>query len=97
MARKSTTFKEVVKILATRQKISTGEAEKFLEIFLDEIKQELLKGNKVGLKDFGTFSLNTWKSNEVYSIKKGEKQKMQIKTVSFKPSDKIKKKIKSSR
>lgn len=96
MARKSTTFKEVVKILATRQKITASEAEKFLETFLDEIKQELLKGNKVGLKDFGTFSLTTWKSNEVYSIKKGEKQKMQIKTISFKPSIKIKEKIKSN-
>ncbi|OQA52659.1 MAG: DNA-binding protein HU [candidate division WS2 bacterium ADurb.Bin280] len=96
MAKKSTTFKEVVKILSNKQKISKKEAENFLEVFFEEIKQELLKGNKVQLKDFGTFSTTTWKASEVYSIKKGEKQKMQIKTISFKPSIKIKDKIKSS-
>ena len=68
--------------------------EKFLNIFLTEIKQSLYKGERVELRGFGTWSTGIQKARISRNPKTGAKVKTpQKKTINFKMSKELFKKI----
>ena len=68
--------------------------EKFFNIFLKEIKQSLYKGERVELRNFGTWSVNTQKARTSRNPKTGEKvQTPEKKIIHFKMSKELFKKI----
>lgn len=84
-------------ILRTRRK--TGEdkekVRKIVNLYFDEIKKGILSGKQVRLSNFGTFELRNWKKSTYYDPNSRNKITKSIKTVAFKPSSKLKEKIKS--
>jgi len=68
--------------------------EKFFNIFLKEIKQSLYKGERVELRNFGTWSVNIQKARTSRNPKTGEKvQTPEKKIIHFKMSKELFKKI----
>ena len=68
--------------------------EKFLDIFLLEIKNALKKGERVELRGFGMWSTHTQKARISRNPKTGEKVKTpQKKTIHFKMSKEMFKKL----
>ena len=68
--------------------------EKFLNIVLDEVKKSLYRGERVELRDFGTWSIHKQKARISRNPKTGEKiQTPEKKTIHFKMSKKLFNKI----
>ena len=68
--------------------------EKFLNIFFNEIKQTLNRGERVELRGFGSWSVHTQKARISRNPKTGEKiETPQKKTIHFKMSKDLFKKI----
>ena len=68
--------------------------EKFINIILNEIKQTLKRGDRVELRGFGIFSINTQKARISRNPKTGEKVNTpEKKTIHFKMSKDLFKKI----
>jgi len=93
MATKSSTSKNIKAKLAKKAGISDAEAEGFINTFLDLMTEKLINGEKVHLQEFGVFEIHEWKKNEIYNINDKSKESRPIKTISFKPSAKLKEKI----
>ena len=68
--------------------------EKFINIFINEIKLALYKKENVEIRDFGTWSINIQKSRLARNPKSGEKIEIpEKKKIRFKMSKKLFKKI----
>ena len=68
--------------------------EKFLNIFLNEIKQALKKGERVELRNFGSWSIRIQKARISTNPKTSEKvETPQKKTIRFKMSKELFKKL----
>ena len=68
--------------------------EKFLNIFLNEIKQALKKGERVELRNFGSWSIRIQKARISRNPKTSEKvETPQKKTIRFKMSKELFKKL----
>lgn len=93
MAKKSSTSKNIKVKLAQKTGINHGEADLFIKSFLDVLTDKLLNGEKVHLQEFGVFEIHEWKKSEIFNINKKLKETRTIRTVSFKPSAKLKEKI----
>jgi integration host factor subunit beta len=71
--------------------------EKFLDIFFDEIKNALKKGERVELRGFGIWSTNIQKARISRNPKTGEKvQTPEKKTIHFKIAKEMFKKLNNS-
>lgn len=49
---------ELIKKLAEESNLTTGEATKFLNSFVEVVKNELKQGNEVAITGFGTFKVS---------------------------------------
>jgi len=68
--------------------------EKFLDIILDEVKKSLNRGERVELRDFGSWSVHRQKARISRNPKTGEKiETPEKKTIHFKMSKKLFNKI----
>jgi len=90
---KYATNKDLAKAVRKKLKISEELAREVIDSYLCHIKTNILKSEHVNLKNFGTFDLKKWKSGSYYSINEKRKIEKELKTVSFKPSSIIKRKI----
>lgn len=93
MAKKSSTAKNIKTKLAKKAGISEPEAEQFIKTFLDLMSEKLVRGDKIHLQEFGVFEVHEWKKNEIFNINSKTKESRPIRTVSFKPSAKLKEKV----
>ena len=91
MAAKSSTSKNIKSKLAKKAGISPAEADQFIKSFLGV----LIAGDKIHLQEFGVFEIHEWKKNEIFNINKKSKESRPIRTISFKPSAKLKEKVTS--
>jgi DNA-binding protein HU-beta len=90
---KFSTKKDLVKALAKSTKVPTDILRDFTDGYFEFIKQALLEDKEVKLVEFGNFRVTKWKTQDVFDINTGRKNEMQIKTVKFKPSESLKKKV----
>jgi integration host factor subunit alpha len=90
---KYSTTKDLAKSLSKETKISLAEAKKIVDSYFGEIKKKLLKDEPVRLAEFGFFDVTKWESKEIYDINTNSKIQRDIKTIHFRPSEKIKKEI----
>ena len=72
--------------------------EKFINIFLDEIRQALKRGDRVELRGFGIFSTNVQKARISRNPKTNEKVSIpEKKTIHFKMAKELFKKLNNDR
>lgn len=68
------TKSQLVDIVAKRGHLTKKAAGEAVEVFLDEVKRSLKKGEKVVLSGFGTFYLSKVRDKEVVPFGKEEKR-----------------------
>lgn len=90
---KFSTKKDLVKLLAKSTKTNIDVSNKFVDSYFSQIKQALLEDKEVKLIEFGNFRVTKWKTQDVFDINTGKKNEMQIKSIKFKPSQSLKKKV----
>jgi len=90
---KYSTTKDLIKSVAKKTGIDIKTSQKIIDLYLKEIEENLHKGTKVRLNEFGTFELTAWKASEIFDINQGQKISREIKTILFKPSDKLREKV----
>lgn len=61
--------KDLIEKLA-KHTLTKNDAKKFLDIIFDEIKYSLISGEKVVIKNFGSFVPKFYKSKKMYDPKK---------------------------
>lgn len=93
MAKKSSTAKDIRKKLAKKAGVSSEVADKFLDSLMETLTEKLLESDKIHMQEFGVFEVHEWKKNEIFNINSKSKEKRPIKTISFKPSAKLKEKV----
>ncbi len=69
---------ELIKIVAEENHISTEEAVTVVNTFFDTVREELLQGNRVEIRGFGSFKIKEYKGYQGRNPRSGE-------TVSVKP------------
>ncbi len=97
MARKNKyiTKKDIVNRINRTSKLDKDKINKIVELYFDQIKKGILSGEQVRLIGFGSFQIKKWKESVYFDPNTRTKISKQIKTVSFKPSTKIKENIRS--
>jgi len=89
-----------IRDLVKQVKKNTGYDEKLIkeviELYFEEIKRGILSEKQVRLSNFGVFMLKTWKNSAYYNPNDKTKVYKNIKTVSFKPSKALKRKVRDS-
>ncbi len=83
--------KELVDIVSLKRDLTKKEAEALVDTVFDTIIESVSKGEKVLISGFGTFKVN--ERNERKGVSPKTKEPMIIpasRTVSFKPSNKLK-------
>lgn len=78
---------DMIKEVAEKTITARKEIQKIIDLYLDCIREELMKGEKVKIKDLGTFTPKTTKEHKARNPKTGEEVIVpEKKTVSFKAS-----------
>jgi len=90
---KYATTKDIVKAVRKKLKLDEAIVKKITELYVEEIKRQILEGRQVRLAHFGTIEITKWKSKPVYDINVKRKVEREIKTLYFHPSSELKKKI----
>ena len=90
---KFSTNKDIVKVVSKRTGTQKETVKKILDCYLDEIKENLLTGKQVRLANFGTFDVTNWQAQLIYDINRKEKVEKEIKTIHFKDSQVLHKKV----
>ncbi len=90
---KYSTTKDLIKAVSKQTGTDPSLAKKIIDMYLLEIEKNLHQGTKVRLNEFGTFELTSWKSKEIFDINIGQKVYRDIKTILFKPSQILSKKV----
>jgi nucleoid DNA-binding protein len=90
---KFATNKDVAKAVRRKLKLPEALTRQVIDRYFEEIKKALLSGDRVNLKGFGSFEMIKWKTDEYYSINEKKKIKKELKTVSFKTSQHLKRHI----
>jgi DNA-binding protein HU-beta len=65
------TKNELVKVLALRTKISEDQASSVIDAFIDQIKEQLSRGEKVTISGFGSFVISQRKAKTFVNPKTG--------------------------
>ncbi len=84
---------DLAKKLAKQEKIELPLAKKVVDLYFDQIQKILLAGDRVKLSEFGIFSITSWNVKEIFDINIGQRVEKQIKSVKFKPSESLKRKV----
>ena len=90
---KYATTRDIVKAVRKKLKLDEVVVKKITDLYIEEIKRQVLEGRQVRLKDFGIIEVTKWKPTPIYDINIKRKVEKEIKTLSFHPSSELKKKI----
>ncbi|MFQ9924430.1 MULTISPECIES: HU family DNA-binding protein [Beduini] len=83
--------KELVEAVSVKKELTKKEAEDLVDTVFDTITDSLLEGNKVLISGFGTFKVNHRKERKGVSPKTKEIMTIPAsKTLTFKPSNRLK-------
>lgn len=82
---------ELIKVMAEKMESNKNEAEKALNAFMDTIKDEMLKNERVHLVGFGTFEVTDRAARTARNPKTGETLQLPAsKAPKFKPAKALK-------
>lgn len=84
---------DIARAVAKKTGLDKTQAEGVAHLYIEKIKKAVLEGTKVTLNDFGSFELTRWNSNGIYDIRSQTKVDRTIKTILFRASPALKKKI----
>jgi integration host factor subunit beta len=88
------TKKELIDRIARIHQVRSGMTKKVIQAFLDEIIEELAKGNRLEFRDFGVFAIKTRAAREGQNPKTLEKVHVPAKrSVKFKMGRLMKQKL----
>lgn len=87
---KYSTKKDLAKALKREAKVDLEKAKQITELYFKTIRNHLILGEQVKITEFGSFVVKDWNSKELYDVNVGKKIQKEIKTVSFKISQKAK-------
>jgi|GEM_PF-2111252 nucleoid DNA-binding protein len=90
---KYATTKDIVKAVVKKLKLDEAIVKKIADLYIEEIKKNILEDKQVRLAGFGIIELTKWKPTAIYDINVKEKVKKEIRTLYFHPSSSLKKKI----
>lgn len=83
--------KELIDVVSLKKDLTKKEAEALVDTVFDTMIESILDGNKVLISGFGTFKVNSRKERKGVSPKTKEAMVIPAsKTVSFKPSNRLK-------
>jgi nucleoid DNA-binding protein/nucleoid-associated protein YgaU len=72
MNKEKLTTAEIIDMISAQAKVSKKSADDFLKILFETIEEELLAGNQVKIKDFGTFKLQWNEARKSVNVNTGE-------------------------
>lgn len=83
--------KELIDVVSLKKDLTKKEAEALVDTVFDTMIESILEGDKVLISGFGTFKVNSRKERKGVSPKTKEAMIIPAsKTVSFKPSNRLK-------
>ena len=83
--------KELIDIVSQKKDLTKKDAEALVDTVFDTMIESILEGDKVLISGFGTFKVNSRKERKGVSTKTKEMMIIPAsKTVSFKPSNRLK-------
>lgn len=86
--------KEIVKTVSERHGLTTTQTAQIVQVFMDQIIEELARGNRIEFREFGIFELKRRKPRVARNPKTGESVQVPEKTVvSFKPGKVMKARV----
>ncbi len=86
--------KEIVKTVSERHGLTTTQTGQIVQVFMDQIIEELSRGNRIEFREFGIFELKRRKPRTARNPKTGDSVQVPEKTVvSFKPGKVMKAKV----
>jgi len=86
--------KEIVKAVSERHGLTTTQTGQLVQVFMDQIIEELSRGNRIEFREFGIFELKRRKPRTARNPKTGDSVQVPEKTVvSFKPGKVMKAKV----
>ena len=86
--------KEIVKTVSERHGLTTTQTGQIVQVFMDQIIDELGRGNRIEFREFGIFELKRRKPRTARNPKTGDSVQVPEKTVvSFKPGKVMKAKV----
>lgn len=86
--------KEIVKTVSERHGLTTTQTGQIVQVFMDQIIDELSRGNRIEFREFGIFELKRRKPRTARNPKTGDSVQVPEKTVvSFKPGKVMKAKV----
>lgn len=86
--------KEIVKVIADKNGLTAAQTATVIQSFMDQIIDELAKGNRIEFREFGIFELKRRKQRIARNPKTGETVQVPPKTVvAFKPGKTMKEKV----
>ncbi|MFM1833791.1 MAG: hypothetical protein RLZZ461_2107 [Planctomycetota bacterium] len=94
LARRTTTKKELVDRIAADSNLSRADVKRTVQAFLDEVIEELDKGNRLEFRDFGVFEIRQRAARRAQNPKTLEQVEVPARrTVKFKPGRLMKVKV----
>ena len=94
LARRTTTKKELVDRIAADSNLSRADVKRTIQAFLDEVIEELDKGNRLEFRDFGVFEIRQRAARRAQNPKTLEQVEVPARrTVKFKPGRLMKVKV----
>ena len=86
--------KEIVKTVSERHGLTTTQTAQVIQVFMDQIIEELARGNRIEFREFGIFELKRRKPRVARNPKTGASVEVPEKTVvSFKPGKVMKARV----
>ncbi len=74
---------ELIKIVAEENNISTEEAVTIVNTFFDTVQEELLQGNRVEIRGFGSFKIKEYKGYQGRNPRSGQPVSVKPKRLPF--------------
>ncbi len=94
LIRRTTTKKELVDRIAADSNLSRADVKRTVQAFLDEVIEELDKGNRLEFRDFGVFEIRQRAARRAQNPKTLEQVEVPARrTVKFKPGRLMKVKV----
>ncbi|MFM1831909.1 MAG: Integration host factor subunit beta [Planctomycetota bacterium] len=94
LIRRTTTKKELVDRIAADSNLSRADVKRTIQAFLDEVIEELDKGNRLEFRDFGVFEIRQRAARRAQNPKTLEQVEVPARrTVKFKPGRLMKVKV----
>ncbi len=74
---------ELIKALAEQNNLQTDEATRIVNVFFQSIKDALIRGDRVEIRDFGSFKVKDYQGYSGRNPKTGQSVKVQPKRLPF--------------